>query len=140
MKNGWFQSEKELSHEYYVSDNLRYKISISVEDPIDYFIHLNDEFKNFKRFLKIENKKDLLSEIKVAKIQFDKISSFDEENVVEKLFFFKKIVLHSFPDEENFYCFELSPDGKGIEWGKCVNEQLEEYIALCKKQVELWEN
>lgn len=143
--NTWVETKKDSWQEYkyysfYNLDKVKYKIEVDIENGTDHFIELNDRFKNFSKFLKIEDKNNLESKIKTTKIQFVHIDLYNQPEIkFEKRFFSKMKSLTDSLEEKDFYVFDLSLDGRCIEWGKLLSEEIENYVNLCKKQVELWE-
>ena len=143
--NRWVETKNDSWWEYKLYsfhnlDKIKYKIEIDFESGIDHFIELNDRFKNYKRFLKIEDKKDLNLNIKIVKICFTYIDMFNHPEIKsEKKFYSKSKSLNESLEEKDFYVFDLASGGRSIEWGKLLTEEIEDYVNLCKKQVELWE-
>lgn len=139
MKNNWIESKSENYQQYKFLSNkeIKYTITVSISNGINYFISLNDKFKNYKKFLKIEDKINLETKIKIVDIVF--LHYFTDEVIYEKKLYSKKKSLNESLEEKDFYVFNLSPDGRSIEWGKFLFQEIEDYVNLCKKQVELWE-
>ena len=145
IANEWVQTKADYCWEYlfysfYNLDKIKYKIEIDFENGIDHFVELNDRFQNYRKFLKIENKTDLELKTIIVKIKFTYIDMFSKHEVKsEKRFYSKMKSLNESLEEKDFYVFDLAPGGRSIEWGKLLSEEIEDYVNLCKKQVELWE-
>ena len=121
--NEWAQTKTDYCWEYlfysfYNLDKIKYKIEIDFENGIDHFVELNDRFKNYRKFLKIENKQDLELKIKVVEIKFHRYDS--DENLFEKKLYSKIKSLNESLEEKDFYVFDLAPGGRSIEWEKII--------------------
>lgn len=108
MKKQWLEGKNENYQQYIYP--YKYYIDISILNGINYFAELNDKFKNYQKFLKIENKQDLELKIKVVEIKFHRYDS--DENLFEKKLYSKIKSLNESLEEKDFYVFDLAPGGR----------------------------
>lgn len=146
MKKEWKVVDDDINvryHQYHCDsfgkDVIFYEINYCVSEGTEYYIELNDRFRNFVNFLGLQELDTLKHKLRVCPIQFLlPVTSSDPVVVFEKTLYAK---LHSpnYGEPEIFQTFDLSLDGN-IEWKSSLEEEVEFYVSLCKKQVEIWES
>lgn len=137
--NKWTESSNKYTHflRYDLAPQTGYKIWCQEFSGINYFVYLNDKFRDYRNFLDLENVDVLKNKIKIIEFTFQ--TSYNNYHLFKTRIYSK---LHSpaFGEPEIFQVFDLSKDGKNLEWKFSLKEEIEFYVNLCKKQVEIWES